>query len=54
MAQLGLITKVSDSTDWLIPMVLPRKSNGDIQICLDQSDFNIAIKLQHDQILSTQ
>lgn len=54
MEKLGLIAKVSDPTDWVSPMVVARKSNGDIRICLDPSDLNLAIKRQHYQIPSAQ
>ena len=47
MEQLGLIVKVSDPTDWVSPMVVARKSNGDIRICLDPANLNGAIKRQH-------
>lgn len=54
MEQLGLIVKVSDPTDWVSPMVVARKSNGDIRICLDPADLNGAIKRQHYQVPSAQ
>ncbi|KZS05511.1 Uncharacterized protein APZ42_031277 [Daphnia magna] len=54
MEQLGLIVKVSDLTDWVSPMVVARKSNGDIRICLDPADLNGAIKRQHYQVPSAQ
>jgi hypothetical protein len=54
MEQLGLIVKVSDPTDWVSPMVVARKSNGEIRICLDPADLNGAIKRQHYQVPSAQ
>ncbi len=44
MEQLGLIVKVNDPTDWVSPVVVARKSNGDMRICLDPVDLNVAIK----------
>lgn len=54
MEQLGLIVKVSDPTDWVSPMVVARKSNGDIRISLDPADLNVAIKRQNYQGPSAQ
>jgi hypothetical protein len=54
MEQSGLITKMSHPTDWVSTMVVARKSNGDIRICLDPADLNMAIKRQHYQIPSAQ
>jgi hypothetical protein len=54
MEQFCLIVKVSDPTDWVSPMVVARKSNGDIRICCDPADLNGAIKRQHYQVPSTQ
>lgn len=52
--QLELIVKVNDPTDWVSLMVVARKSNGDIRICLDPADLNVAIKRQHYQVPSEQ
>jgi hypothetical protein len=54
MEQMGLIAKVSHPTDWVSTMVVARKSNGDIRICLDPADLNMAIKRQHYQMPSAQ
>jgi hypothetical protein len=54
MEQLGLITKVSHPTDWVSTMVVARKSNGDIRICIDPAYLNKAIKRQHYEIPSAQ
>jgi hypothetical protein len=47
MEDLNLIEKVSEPTEWVSPMVVARKSNGDIRICLDPYDLNKAVKRQH-------
>lgn len=54
MGKLVLILKVNDPTVWVNPMVVARKSNGDIGICLDPADLNVVIKRQHYQVPSTQ
>ena len=54
MEDLKLIEKVSDPTEWVSPMVVARKSNGDIRICLDPNDLNKAVKRQHFQVPSAQ
>ncbi|XP_057380138.1 uncharacterized protein K02A2.6-like [Daphnia carinata] len=54
MENLRLIQKVSEPTEWVSPMVVARKSNGDIRICLDPYDLNKAIKRQHFQVPSAQ
>lgn len=54
MGKLVLILKVNDPTDWVNPMVVARKSNGDMGICLDLADLNVVNKRQHYQVSSTQ
>ena len=47
MEKLGVITKVTEPTEWVSSMVVAEKSNGDIRICLDPRDLNKAILRPH-------
>lgn len=47
MEQSGVIAKVTAPTDWVNSMVVSRKSNGKLRICLDPKDLNKAIKRCH-------
>ena len=44
MENEGIITRVSKPTEWTSSIVLVRKANNDIRICLDPTDLNKAIK----------
>ncbi|XP_024890884.1 uncharacterized protein K02A2.6-like [Temnothorax curvispinosus] len=46
----GIIEKVDYSTDWVNSLVIVRKPNGKLRICLDPQDLNKAIKREHCQI----
>ncbi|XP_063368815.1 uncharacterized protein LOC134657192 [Cydia amplana] len=39
--------QVEGPTDWVNSMTVARKANGDIRICLDPRDLNLAIKREH-------
>ena len=47
MVDQGVITKVSEPTDWVSSLVYSRRSSGKIRICLDPKDLNTAIKRPH-------
>ncbi len=40
----GIITKVSEPTDWVNSLVCVTKPNGSLRLCLDPKDLNKAIK----------
>lgn len=42
-----IIRKVTKPTEWVNPLMLVRKPNGKLRICLDPKDLNLAIKRQH-------
>ena len=44
---MGVISRVSQSTDWVSSLVYSRKSSGRLRICLDPKDLNRAIKRPH-------
>ncbi|XP_024876805.1 uncharacterized protein K02A2.6-like, partial [Temnothorax curvispinosus] len=46
----GIIEKVDYSTDWVNSLVIVRKPNGDLRICLDPQDLNRVIKRIYCQI----
>ena len=47
---LGYLAKVNEPTDWVNSMVMTEKKNGDVRICIDPKDLNMAIKREHFQI----
>ena len=48
MTTLGVITPVSEPTDWVSSMVSTRKKNTDlIRLCIDPTNLNHAIKRPH-------
>ena len=42
-----IIAKVVEPTDWVNSMVVVRKKNGRVRICIDPSDLNRAIRREH-------
>lgn len=49
MASLGVIKVVDEPTEWVNSIVLVKKSNGSLRICLDPRNLNKAIKRSHYQ-----
>ncbi|XP_046558199.1 uncharacterized protein LOC124267324 [Haliotis rubra] len=48
MVEQGVITPVTEPTDWVSSMVIAKKKNTDkIRICIDPIDLNKALKRQH-------
>ncbi|XP_014663439.1 PREDICTED: uncharacterized protein K02A2.6-like [Priapulus caudatus] len=47
MVKSGVITKVTEPTDWVSSLAYSRKSNGKLRVCLDPKDLNEAIKRPH-------
>ena len=47
MVQKGVITPVTDPTEWVSQMVAKRKKNGEIRICIDPRDLNKALLRSH-------
>ena len=44
---MGIITKVEQPTQWVSPIVVVKKPNGDFRICVDPVDLNKAVKREH-------
>ena len=47
MEEMGIITTVEQPTKWVNSVVVVRKPNGDVRICLDPADLNKALKREH-------
>ncbi len=43
----GIITKVSEPTDWVNSLVCVTKPNGSLRLCLDPKNLNKAFKRPH-------
>ncbi|XP_064468578.1 uncharacterized protein LOC135380477 [Ornithodoros turicata] len=50
MESNGVITKVTESTDWVHPIVVVPKKNGTVRVCLDPRKLNVAIKREYYKI----
>ncbi|XP_038667981.1 uncharacterized protein K02A2.6-like [Scyliorhinus canicula] len=47
MQHLGIISKITEPTDWVSSMVCVKKSNGDLRICIDPKDLKLNIRREH-------
>ena len=47
MTHLDVIEPVNDPSEWVNPLVLVEKPNGQLRICLDPQELNKAIKRHH-------
>ncbi|XP_063959342.1 uncharacterized protein K02A2.6-like [Lytechinus pictus] len=47
MEDIGVITKVTEPTDWVSSLAVSRKANGKLRICLDPKNLNRATKRTH-------
>ena len=43
----GVIKKVTEPTDWVNSIVISRRKNGKLQVCLDPKDLNKVMKRCH-------
>lgn len=50
MEKEGIIKKVTEPTEWVHPIVISKKKNGQIRICIDPTELNKSIKRQHKRI----
>ena len=50
MEQLAIIERVNEPSDWVNPLVITRKKDGNIRICLDPTELNKSIRRQHHSI----
>lgn len=47
LVEEGIITPVHEPTDWISAMVVVKKSNGKIRLCIDPKPLNKALKRNH-------
>ena len=47
MVKNGILAKVTEPTSWVSSLVIVKKPNGKIRVCLDPRDLNRAIKRSH-------
>ena len=47
MEKLGVIMKATDTTAWVHSLVIAKKKNNTIRVCLDPSDLNRAVMREH-------
>lgn len=47
MEQKQIIKKVNDPTDWVNSLVIAKKKNGDLRLCVDPTKLNEAIRREH-------
>ncbi|KAK8767070.1 hypothetical protein V5799_006149 [Amblyomma americanum] len=50
MERAGIITKEDGPTDWVSPLVLVKKKDGSLRVCMDPRRINEHIKRQHYQL----
>lgn len=50
MEHNGIITAVTEPTDWVHPIVIITKKDGTVRICLDPRNLNAAVKRHHYRI----
>lgn len=50
MERLEVIQKVDEPTEWVNPMIVVEKPNGDLRICMDPQQLNQAILREHYQL----
>ena len=47
LVQTGVLVKAERPTDWVLPLVIVQKPNGDLRLCLDPMDLNEYIRREH-------
>lgn len=47
MQRASIITKVTEPTDWVSPVVIVRKKDGKIRVCIDPRNINECLKREH-------
>ncbi|XP_045104351.1 uncharacterized protein LOC123499883 [Portunus trituberculatus] len=52
MQKLGVIEKMDDPTEWVSSLVVARKPNGSLRVCLDPKDLNNATKRPHHRLIT--
>ena len=47
LVEKGVVVSVDGPTDWINSLVVVKKDDGDLRVCLDARDLNRAIKTKH-------
>ena len=47
MLKMNIITSIEEPTEWVNSMVVVKKPNGNLRICIDPRNLNRAIKRPH-------
>ena len=47
MEKLGVIKKCTEPTAWVHSLVVARKKNNKLRVCMDPSDLNRAVRREH-------
>ena len=47
LVQTGVLVKAERPTDWVLPLVIVEKPNGDLRLCLDPMDLNEYTRREH-------
>ena len=50
MVGLGVISQISEPTEWCTGMVPVQKKNGKVRICVDLTQLNQSVKREHHQL----
>lgn len=50
MEEAGVIVKAQEPSDWVSPLVIVRKKNNKLRICMDPRHINEALKREHFQL----
>jgi len=50
LVNLGVLSPVSQPTDWVSNMVITQKKSGELRICIDPKPLNEALKREHFQL----
>ena len=52
MRKLGVIEKMDEPSEWVSSLVVARKANGSLRVCLDPKDLNRATKRPHHRLIT--
>ena len=47
LVNAGVLTPITEPTDWVSQMAIVTKKNGDLRICIDPQPLNTALKREH-------